>query len=259
MRRGVLVGVAAGLLLCRPSVAGVRVDAAAPFAADELTAALAVRGGPPDVVVVIAEIDVVRVEVDGRTFRVALGGARGPVAARIVAAHLADLRALPPPPPPPVSAARPHLEVSAGAGISGGAQSRDLTSLRAGVDLRGGRAWQWMLGAAWTRGAADPVAASDLVIARTGLAVASDRFDVATGPLVGHYRIDDGAAAGWTAGWHGGLRVRAVESGRWRLHATLDGEWLQHRVVVRLDGAPVAATPRVALSAGLSIGWELGL
>jgi hypothetical protein len=259
--RGVFAGVVACLLVCAPAQAGVRVDRATPFAADELTAALASRGGPPDVVVVAADPGAVQVQVDGRTFRITLGGARGRVAARIVAAHVADLRASPSRAPAAALAVRErgHLDVSASAGLGGGLQARDLLALRVAAEVRGGGTWRWMAGIGWIRGAGGDarLGATDLGLARAGLGLAAGRLDVTTGPLLARYHVDGGAAAGWTPGWHGGVRLRAFEAERWRIHATLDGEWLQHRVVVRVDGEPVAATPRVALSAGLGIGWEL--
>jgi hypothetical protein len=263
MRRGVFPGVVACLLVCGPARAGVRVDGATPFAADELSAALASRGGPPDVVVVAADPGAVQVQVDGRTFRITLGGARGRVAARIVAAHVADLRASPSPSrslaPTLAVPERGHLEVSASAGLGGGLQARDLLALRVAAELRGGGTWRWMAGIGWIRGAGGDgrLGATDLGVARTGLGLAVGRLDMTTGPLLARYHVDGGAASGWTPGWHGGVRLRAFAPSRWRIHATLDGEWLQHRVVVRVDGEPVAATPRVALSAGLSVGWEL--
>jgi hypothetical protein len=251
-----------------PAAADVAVGADVPFTATELSAALAPRGiALAEGTVTLVAPSTVELATPAGRHRVELGDARGQAAARLVALHLVesgdaiDL----PGPTAIVATAAPrvatawHLAVAMGAGR--GTQAADLTlgALRAEATWARG-AWRWGGALGWLHGfarAKDPMqpVTADLGIARAFGGVGVGRFEIVAGPAVIAYRVR-GAASG--VAWGAGGSVRAVLAGtaRWTLVASCDADAIAHRVVVRYDGAELAATPRVALTAGLGVRWE---
>jgi hypothetical protein len=267
--RSGLVVVVTLLLVSSTVRAGVQVGPGVPFEAAELDRSLIARGVRDEVVVDSDGPGALRVATRAGTFRVLVGDRRGASAARIVALHLVAvaLPAAPPPtvqrPAPVVAAARTRWAMATTTGVGRGAEPADPVLGRLGLALRARRGpWRWSTGVAWLHGGAQResgarFAGSDLVLAYGSVGLGTEQAEVAVGPLLGGYRVDAGTASGWTSGLTAGGRVALVRAGRWRVLGNVDVDILQRRVVARVDGAPFAATPRVAASAGVALEWEL--
>lgn len=258
-----VVALLAGVAMAAPARAEVAVAPEVPFTASELVAALALRGAIADQVTVRA-VSSTAVELDtpGGWQRIELGVSRGPAAARLVALQLTLSSALPVPAPAGLAVGEPvrepdwTLDLAAGGG--GGLSAHDfaLTAVRAEAIATLGP-WRWGAGLGWLHGLARAAggfsASSDLGALRAGFGVAAGRFAVLAGPALVGYRAAGAAGVAFGAG--GELRVRLPGGAGWHtmVCAQLDGFF--HRIMVEHDGVPLAATPRVALTAMFGIGW----
>jgi hypothetical protein len=249
------------VLLEGSAPANVVVDPGAPFTADELSAALAVRGGNgQDVTVRVLTATAVELRTPAGGQRVELGDARGVAAARLVALQVAPTGVGVELPLPGPVAPEPSWLIGAavGGGIGPNAIDFGLATVRAHVTRASGR---WRLGgaAAWMHGitqtgAAGRAANAELGIVRAQAGLVAGPFELLGGPELIVYDIDN--ATRTTAGLGASARVRVASTGRWHLHAGVDVDAVRHRVEVAVDGMPFAAIPRVALTAAIGLEWE---
>jgi hypothetical protein len=196
---------------------------------------------------------------------VAVGGARGPVAARLVALHVVE-RAPSMVPAAAVDAARgpATFAVTARIGVARGVQADDLAATVAGLEIAAAGRWWWSAGVEWQRGVTrdpDPGApvASSLWIGRAQAGVTLGRVELGAGPLAGRLHVDTGASAdAWLVGVGAAARARWPVGGGWSITASAGADAYRHRVEVRFGAQTVATTPRVAFSGGIGLSRELG-
>lgn len=247
--------------------AEVTVTPGVPFTASELVAALALRGAIVDRVDVQAlSPTAVMLRTPAGMQRVEIDGARGPAAARLVALQL-TLSAAPPVPLPAPTAVAPgeatprppawtfDLTVGGGRGVS--ARDLSLAAARADAIATLGH-WRWGVGVAWLHGLAPardgrPAIDADLGALRVAFGVATGRFAALAGPGLMGYRVAGAAGAAFAAG--GELRVRLPGGVGWHTMAGAQLDVFFHRVLIERDGAPLASTPRVAVTAMFGIAW----
>jgi hypothetical protein len=238
-----------------------------PFTAAELTAALAVRGGPA-AALTVRSVSPNAVEIAtaiGRQ-RVELGDLTGSAAARLVALQVAPLRlerdSFAESPPVPMSGVSPvrglRFGVAAGGGYSATSLGFALTAVRADATWARER-WRWGASVAWMHGLAraiDPAdpATADLGVVRGYAGIAMGPLELVGGPALAAYRVT-ASSPGLTFGAGGSARLVVVDGGRWRAIASAEVDLLRHRVVVERNGVAFAASPHVALTATVGVAW----
>jgi hypothetical protein len=250
--------------------AEVVVEAGAPFTADELEAALAIRqAAPADVVVHVVSPSAIELETPGGALRIELGDARGVEAARLVAlqwAALADVAAPAPvvlappgliaPAPPPITATATPFTIGIAAGIGIGVSSTDLTLSSVSGDIlwRHGH-WLWGGGGTWLHGTTaapfNGIANMDLGFARAEVGVAFGRFSLLVGPaVVAFHSLSD--RLGVVAGAAASFNVELLHSGPWRVYVR--GEF--DDLLQDIDYPdPLVASPGLTASASLGVAW----
>jgi hypothetical protein len=249
-----------------PARAELVVDAGVPFTPAELAYALRLRGAAAsDLVVRRVSPSVVELQTSIGRQRVALGAARGPDAARLVALQLArfgvesaPVTGAPPPGVDAVSGPSWTLGMSGGGGHGVAAIDFALTELRADATDRSGL-WRWGLSAAWLHGIGKAPdqrnpASADLGPIRMFGGLGAAGIEVIAGPEFVAYRVT-AADPGLMVGAGGGVRVRVAGGEQWHAIASADIDGFLHRVIVERGGVQVAATPRVALTAALGVAW----
>lgn len=246
--------------------AEVTVTPGVPFTASELVAALALRGAIVDRVAVQAlSPTAVMLRTPTGAQRVEIDGARGPAAARLVALQL-TLSSAPPVPLPALAGARREatprppawcfdLMVGGGRGVS--ARDLPLATVRADAIATLGP-WRWGAGLTWLHGLAPardsrPAIDADLGALRAVFGLATGRFTALAGPGLMGYRVAGATGAAFAAG--GELRVRLPGGAGWHTTAGAQLDVFFHRILVARDGAPLASTPRVAVTATFGIAW----
>jgi hypothetical protein len=285
------VCLALALLASSTAHAGPEVAAEAPFTAEELGEALRARGVDDDVRVAAVASDAVEVTTRDGAWRVELGDARGAAAARIVALHLAvepeapvagpPAVAIAPPsgaesgPPSTVAVTRaearraiadlPRWRVEGGVAWGAGVEAGDLPVRGMRLDVsRTDRRWRIAAGVGWLGGESQAPAGhqplhADILVARVLAGVALGRFAIGAGPSAGILGADGGGhAGGLTLGLAAEARVDWPVGDRFSLFLGVDADALQRRVVGRVDGMAFAASPRLAVSALVGVGMELG-
>lgn len=269
-----LVIAVAGAVPAGPAHAGVVVGDGVPFSARELERALAARtpaaaalaldvraSGPGRLVVVGA----------GAQWHVEIGGARGSLAARLVALNVLDsgrveLPVEPAATPAPVRAPR-RLTVTVHGGARRGTAAHDLTATVTGAELDVDvRARVWLGGALELHedlarapaGAATVDGGAALVRVLAGVRLGA--LDLGAGPLAGRVHVDHGdeRSRGWQLGVAAVARAQLPLSARWALVAALGVDGYRHRIEVRDDGDTLAATPRAAVTATVGVRWQSG-
>jgi hypothetical protein len=257
-----------------------------PFTAAELEDALAARtdgAAPLDVQVSADSAEQLRLTTPGGTWEVAVGGARGPSAARLVALFVIEPAAAPAIAPPsgapetfaPIAVGRgvtvdaPRSVsrtwwVTFGTGAARGAQSDDLVAVAASLELATARG-PWLAAVEISlqasqpsdAGAGEPVRTT-LTQVRAAGGVRVGSVELLAGPIAGTIFLDNvpsrrsatmlgvGTAARWR---------HVLGDGRWSLQGGVGVDGYRHRIVVSADDQRIASTPRVALSAiaGLSV------
>jgi hypothetical protein len=252
----------AGVLLPGLARAQVEVGAGVPFSADELAGALATRGVAMDLTVLAVAGSTIELVTPTSAERIDLGAAHGVAAARLVALYLIDAPA--PADAIAVTAPARHAPrpvwLAIGPIAGRGVASVDLVLVGAsiGAVLEAPR-WRFGATVAWLHGgaAADPAQpiGADELLARLDLGARLGPVEVTLGPTVGRYRT--AGTRGWLRGGHAGAAVQLAGGPTWRVRAALAAELDDPRVIVRLDGRAFAATPRVALTAGLELAWAV--
>ncbi|HVV86820.1 MAG TPA: hypothetical protein VHE35_27470 [Kofleriaceae bacterium] len=254
------------IAIATPATAGVVVGAGVPFSADDLERALSVRRPQAaSLVLDVAALGPGRVRVvaaEGR-WVVDVGLARGSDAARLVALNVlgdAEAEGLVGPVPP----RRPWVRLAAVAGASRGLQDGDLSSTIARLAVERGRRWWVGGGLDWRQDVRlEPAGMAPVDgwswLARAVVGRTLGPIELCAGGLFGRVDVDsDGSAQAWVGGATGAVRASWSMGPRWALVGAFEGDVFQHRIEVRSDGVPVAATPRVALGATLGLRWELG-
>lgn len=236
----------------------VEVAADAPFAAPELAAALQIRvpaTGAPIRVRVVAIPGGVRIEARGGAREIALRGATGPAAARLVALAATDLVVdevvATPPPAPELAPAR-----SATLGALGGVAAWQYAIASLGVDLAAARgAWLVALDAGGGTLIGGPLHLTAGVIRCSAGARFGD-LELRAGATIVPVVVGDGVGdATVLAGGGASARLHVPIDGR--LHAVLAGgaDVFATRTTYVVDGMPALTTPRSALwfAAGLEL------
>jgi hypothetical protein len=254
-----------GIAVARAEVA---VGAGVPFSADDLTAALALRGAPlVDIAVRSLAPTMVELATPLGRLQIDLGAARGASAARLVALQLVPMSLEPslagpfalPPAPRSVEDHGWMFGVTAGGGR--GIEGTDLGV----VAVRGDAMWAsgaWRFGGSvgWLheiRGADQgmPGVTADFAAIRAVGGVAIGPFELVAGPELAPYRMA-GTPSGVTVGAGGSVRVLLLQSQtRGQAFATADLELFAHRLVVESAGMELAATPRAMVTVAVGLAW----
>jgi hypothetical protein len=284
-------------LLIGPALAGpalaqapeLRLEGELPFSAEELQAAVALRFGATQaalartVTVRGSGTDVV-LEQDERQRTLALGEARGPAAARLVALALLDLALLEPAsvaPQPPQAAPRPAAPTPAPArehAVADGDRgwTRLALSPSVGKGLGSLEPWTYAVGVGVSRGFPAWLLEADLgwwsapSIERNAFSASwhAVRARVQAGRRFGVFEWVGGPSVVplWVSGGDGyddvlfaiGTSLRAaLPIGRYLEGSVALGvDVFPHRLALQAHGASVIATPHVAPFFGIGVGWR---
>lgn len=258
-----------------------------PFTAAELEDAIAARSGEPAGAIEVehAAGDELRLVTPDGTWQVAVGDARGSVAARLVALHIVDrdeLGALALPPPsidlddpdddaPPLTTvattapATQRAWLTFGSGATRGFDGTDLATFIGAIEL-GGERESWL---AAVEASVDTSATSTdagdvrwvMPRARASLGRRLGEVEILGGVVLGQMffsNVDDRSSATMVAiGGRARLSL-PVGRGRWRVVGGVGADAFHHRIVIRRIGVEEASTPRVSLSASVGLSMELG-
>ncbi len=258
-----------------PASGGVVVGAGVPFSAGELDEALAARDAPADVEVRAITDERVQVTAGSDRFGLALGGARGRVAARLVALHVIERGPSTVEPAPTVieptiaTQAAPRRKrktefLTARFGLTRGVQRDDLTATVVGLELQStGRIWWGQmheLQRSFTRDP-DPGGPVTTVLYRfsLGVGVRHRNLLVGAGPVVGLLWINgETPATSRIWGATAMARGRLPLGDRWAITAGIDLTVFAHRAEVQFHGDTIATTPQTAVTGSLGVTRELG-
>lgn len=322
--RGLSALLFAALAAAAPAAAraGVVVGEGVPFTEGELSAALAARddGAPDEILVEVppgpassgrgpgaadrgpaadrgTAAAAVLVTTPSGTWTIALGDARGPSAARLVALHLIDASdgATPVAPPPALAPSRvaaapletpptddlddppavaavapskPVRRITFAAGIGRGTGDVDLPAATWSAELTVAKG-RWVGGGAfWLQvaGPSEPRDVGERVMTAMGqlralFGVRQGSFELVGGPHAGMMFFDEvpGSRARMMVGVGGAARYRIPLRPRgWSLQLSAGADGYRHRVVVEASGTPLASSPRVAYLFNVGLSGVLG-